>query len=245
MDSEIMREEYVNEVLKPFSKNLGPNERALLLLDNLSAHKDIAFVSRANALCIDVEYFPPNTTGKLQPLDLSYNPAFKKHYSALWEKWFLDNCMDKVATFTNVNEEEKKGMEIEIEATKKDMPDKQEVDSKISLSKFPSPDWSETVFLIKSARSRITRETVEGGFNIYKPDALIRNSKNIIIKDRHVLSLTPDEQSELMNEWRDITSVGVLMRENSLDVDEEEDESWQPPSNLQELLDLDIDIDVD
>ena len=61
MDSSIMCDNYINEVLKPFSRSLGPNDRALLLIDNFSAHKDEGFISKAKALGIDIEFLPPGS----------------------------------------------------------------------------------------------------------------------------------------------------------------------------------------
>jgi hypothetical protein len=248
MDQSIMSEEYVNEVLKPFSKTLEPNERALLLVDNVSAHKDSGFISKAKALGVDVEFLPPNTTSKLQPLDLSYNSAFKVHYSTLWEKWFMENCLDKVTSFipdrpnVNVNDPPIEG-EFEIIANKNELVNKKEdLELKLSLSKLPSPNWDEMVTLIKKARERIDQPTISAGFKIYEENGLISN-KNVIVKSHHTLTLNKQQQTDILHEWASITPTGLLTATSVLDLDNESDETWTPPSNLEELLDMSIDMD--
>jgi hypothetical protein len=251
MDQTIMSEQYVNEVLKPFSRTLGPNEKALLILDNFSAHKFAGFIQKAKALGVDVEFLPANTTNKLQPLDLSYNAAFKGYYSALWEKWFLTNCIDKVTSLIpdepEPSEIESKspfeGRDMEIPANKDPTPNKQQsLEKKLTLSKFPSPDLDDTVILIKKARDLIDKVTITAGFKIYDVSS-INNEKNVIINNLHSVTLTLEEQEHMLKEWAGITGTGLLRNDSVLDEESESDETWTPPSNIEEMLDYEIDME--
>ena len=52
------------------------NRRILLIVDNVSTHKNLG-ISLTN---IELAYFPPNTTSMLQPLDAGVIRSFKAHY---------------------------------------------------------------------------------------------------------------------------------------------------------------------
>jgi hypothetical protein len=62
-----------------FDRQVGQKyrgQRVLLLLDNYSSHK----IEGLNLINVDVQFLPPNTTSKIQPMDSEIIMSFKKHY---------------------------------------------------------------------------------------------------------------------------------------------------------------------
>ncbi|CAG8823671.1 12366_t:CDS:2, partial [Dentiscutata erythropus] len=57
-------------------------QRVLLLLDNCTSH-DITLQYT------DVSFLPPNTTSKIQPMDVEIIVSFKRHYCCLHIRWML------------------------------------------------------------------------------------------------------------------------------------------------------------
>jgi len=67
------------EWLQDFDRQIGRKyggKRALLLLDNCSSHNLEGLALRY----IDVQFLPPNTTSKIQPMDAGIIMSFKRHY---------------------------------------------------------------------------------------------------------------------------------------------------------------------
>ena len=89
MNSSIMLE-WVNFILFPHAKKLPPNKFGLLLMDNHSTHLDEKVVKKIESFRYHIQYLPPNTTGRTQPIDLGVNKLLKNHYQAMWEDWFVD-----------------------------------------------------------------------------------------------------------------------------------------------------------
>ena len=68
-----------------FSKP-GPNNRVLLLLDGHSTHiKNLDNYKYGEKNYIDIVYFPPHTTYKLQPLDVGYMGQLKIYINKILE----------------------------------------------------------------------------------------------------------------------------------------------------------------
>ena len=63
-------------------------KNGLLIMDNHKWHINEKVISKVKALKYDIEFFPPNTTGYLQPLDLNFNGILKRIY---WQMGNLDN----------------------------------------------------------------------------------------------------------------------------------------------------------
>jgi hypothetical protein len=82
------------EVLKEEKNNI------LLLLDGPQCHKNITNEQR-------IFYFPPNTTGKLQPMDISVNKPFKNNIRQQWEEWISSSSE---ITKSGYNQKPKKEM---------------------------------------------------------------------------------------------------------------------------------------
>jgi DDE superfamily endonuclease/Tc5 transposase DNA-binding domain len=68
-------QEWLHEFDRQVTQKHG-NQRVLLLLDNCPSHK----MAGLNLQHVDVHFFPPNTTSKIQPMDAGIIMTFKKHY---------------------------------------------------------------------------------------------------------------------------------------------------------------------
>src|SRR5262249_10733937 len=64
------------ETFDRFVRQKHGSQRALLLLDNCSSHKLDGLALRH----VDVQFLPPNTTSKIQPMDAGIIMAFKRRY---------------------------------------------------------------------------------------------------------------------------------------------------------------------
>lgn len=73
---------------------VSKNRHILLFLDNASSHPSLEFSN------IKLEYFPPNTTSMLQPLDAGIIQAFKLNY----RKLILENLLTKMGECESSNE---------------------------------------------------------------------------------------------------------------------------------------------
>lgn len=68
---------FIKNIIEPWIANLPLGKRGLLLLDNCRGHFDPEIEELLKKLRIDIKLLPPNTTGRLQPLDLSTIAPFK------------------------------------------------------------------------------------------------------------------------------------------------------------------------
>ena len=89
MDSQVM-EWYIRVVLKAWAEKIPPGKRALLLIDNFKGHINDKLENQLRSIRIDVKRFPSNTTGYLQPMDLSVNSPFKQIYETYWDNYQFD-----------------------------------------------------------------------------------------------------------------------------------------------------------
>ena len=78
------------EIFKGFLKNLNrkmksEKRKILLFLDNCAAHPDI------DLNCVKLQFFPPNTTSKLQPMDQGIIKNAKRRYRKKVMMRYLDD----------------------------------------------------------------------------------------------------------------------------------------------------------
>lgn len=66
-------------------------ERMLLVLDNHETHLSIEALERASAAGVVIVTFPPHTSHKLQPLDLSVYSPLKNYYNQAVETWLYNH----------------------------------------------------------------------------------------------------------------------------------------------------------
>ena len=86
---------HVEKQLKPFKARHFPDKKCLMVVDGVSSHK----VPEVQAAYADagwiLEYFPPNMTDELQPMDLAVNAVCK---SAM-RKLRIEKMLDKIRQF--------------------------------------------------------------------------------------------------------------------------------------------------
>jgi len=68
-----------------------PADPVLLLLDNHQSHLAVQAINRAKECGVIMLTFPPHTTNKLQPLDVSIYGPLKTYYNAACNDWQLTN----------------------------------------------------------------------------------------------------------------------------------------------------------
>jgi len=76
------------EWLQEFSKQVArrhKNKCVLLFLDNCLSHKTDGVVLSN----VDIQFLPPNTTAKIQLMDVGIISSFKRHYCSLHIRWIL------------------------------------------------------------------------------------------------------------------------------------------------------------
>ena len=90
MNTELFMEfmDIINEEMK------RKNREILLIMDNCGPHRDVELSH------VKVLFLPPNTTSKLQPLDLGIIQAFKMHY----RKQVLSHLIAKAESVTTARE---------------------------------------------------------------------------------------------------------------------------------------------
>lgn len=67
------------------------DNRVMLILDNHETHLSPAVLDKASDAGIVVVTFPPHTSHRLQPLDLSVYGPLKTYYNQAVEAWLLNN----------------------------------------------------------------------------------------------------------------------------------------------------------
>ncbi|CAG2249892.1 unnamed protein product [Mytilus edulis] len=90
------------EWIQQINKKMKSKKRKILLfLDNATSHSDSVTLSN-----VTIKFFPPNTTSKLQPLDLGIIRAFKARYRKHMLKHVItkiDNCTDNTSLTKEIN----------------------------------------------------------------------------------------------------------------------------------------------
>jgi len=76
-----------------FIKHVKPSEDepVLLLFDNHETHCGIEAVELASQNGVKIVTFPPHTSGRLQPLDLTVFGPFKTYYNQALDSWHINN----------------------------------------------------------------------------------------------------------------------------------------------------------
>ena len=94
-----MTGEIMNDILTKLNRQLSRNGRhILLLMDNAGCHPEDLTTKFSN---IKICFLPPNTTSKLQPLDLGIIQNFKLHYRKLFLRYVLSK-IDECETASDV-----------------------------------------------------------------------------------------------------------------------------------------------
>jgi hypothetical protein len=70
-----------------FSKRKTNNEKCLLIMDGVALHRMPVVIDYCTSNNIIPEYFSPNATCRLQPLDHCLNALLKRSLHKSWEEW--------------------------------------------------------------------------------------------------------------------------------------------------------------
>lgn len=73
------------------SVKCSKEDRVLLILDNHETHLSVQALEKASAAGVAMLTFPPHTSHKLQPLDISVHAPMKTYYNQAVESWLYNN----------------------------------------------------------------------------------------------------------------------------------------------------------
>lgn len=92
---------FVPSVRKYAKENNKSHAKALLLLDNCSAHNELDLLRSDDGL-ITALFLPPNVTSEVQPMDQNVIVCVKNHYRKMFLQYILthDNLLQAVKQFT-------------------------------------------------------------------------------------------------------------------------------------------------
>jgi hypothetical protein len=87
----IIMRQWIDKVYMGHIRSHGVDvSQALLFMDNCSAHDNEGAMEAMAEAQVRCEFFPPNCTPILQPLDQNVNKMLKEEYEKRWEKWFIE-----------------------------------------------------------------------------------------------------------------------------------------------------------
>ena len=88
-------------MIPPFSEGMqaSTNQPMTLLLDNHQSHLSIEFIDLAKENGVTVVTFPPDTSHKLQPLDVSVYGPLKRAYNCEIDSWLVSNTRKTVSIY--------------------------------------------------------------------------------------------------------------------------------------------------
>ncbi len=88
-DSQVMRDVYVDKIIKPYMKHHNKS-KLILHLDNSPVHKKNDLLELFSYNNVQVSYFPPRMTSLLQPADVGWFKSIKSQYQCKWQEWYLN-----------------------------------------------------------------------------------------------------------------------------------------------------------
>ena len=101
MNSDIMCK-WLERIYTPHSTaHSQPHHDSVLLMDTMGAHDSPMVKEEMERLGVRAEFFPPNCTPVLQPLDHSVNASFKREYEAQWAVWYQQTAGTKLTAKGN------------------------------------------------------------------------------------------------------------------------------------------------
>ena len=109
MDRDVMMK-WANYTFRNFARELPPNKRGMLLIDNFKGHLSDDIENYIKTFRFDILKFPANTTKYLQPMDLAVNRSMKSFYSQKWEDFIAsrtDQDLTKAGNYKGPSREER------------------------------------------------------------------------------------------------------------------------------------------
>jgi hypothetical protein len=92
---EAVMNQWIDEVLAPDVATAPAGIVPILFLDSFSVHLKGSIVRKIQDLGVQVEFIPPGCTGLLQPVDVSFNKAFKAKMRREYNAWLLEQDPDQ------------------------------------------------------------------------------------------------------------------------------------------------------
>ena len=99
--------EYIHNVIIPYisANRESDDQAALVIMDNFKGQVTSSVVSLLEDNNILVCYIPPNTTDKLQPMDLTVNKPAKDFLKQKFQEWYSDQILKQLDSLTTTNQE--------------------------------------------------------------------------------------------------------------------------------------------
>ncbi|MCG8622396.1 MAG: hypothetical protein MJE68_10430 [Proteobacteria bacterium] len=92
--------QYIERIIIPYiskvCESTGSNTPAIIIMDNFKVQVTAAVNSLLEANSIHVCLLPPNTTDRLQPLDISVNKPAKDFLKRKFEDWYSNEIMKQL-----------------------------------------------------------------------------------------------------------------------------------------------------
>ena len=92
--------QYIEKIIIPYinkvRESTGSNTPAMIIMDNFKGQVTAAVNSLLEANSIHVCLLPPNTTDRLQPLDISVNKPAKDFLKRKFEDWYSNEIMKQL-----------------------------------------------------------------------------------------------------------------------------------------------------
>jgi len=92
--------QYVNNIIVPFveqtRESLGEDKVAVAIMDNFKGQVTSAMTELLERHCIHTCLIPPNTTDRLQPMDISVNKPAKAFLKEQFQKWYSEQVIEQL-----------------------------------------------------------------------------------------------------------------------------------------------------
>ncbi len=86
---------WIDKVLAPDVATAPEGIVPILFLDSFAVHMKASVVKKIQDFGVQVEFIPTGCTGLLQPVDVSYNKAFKAKLRVEYNSWLLQQNPDQ------------------------------------------------------------------------------------------------------------------------------------------------------
>ena len=92
--------EYVDNIIMPYvekvREKVGAEQAALVIMDNFKGQTTTKITDRLEENNILISWLPPNTTDRLQPMDVSVNKPAKEYLKQNFEDWYSEQVIQQL-----------------------------------------------------------------------------------------------------------------------------------------------------
>ena len=114
--------QYVDQIILPYvgktRELFGDDTSALVIMDNFKGQITESLFSLLDRHNILVCLLPPNTTDRLQPMDISVNKPAKDHLKQQFSQWFSEQVLTQLGEVGDMEELEIQPIDISMSAMK-------------------------------------------------------------------------------------------------------------------------------